>query len=85
MGECLQNLGDTRCPLGQFVGPNDQCIDNGVLCSEVSSIGVCEKCVDGYYLLFTNECVSKVICQNRQFIINNQCYDVSVTCGNYDR
>lgn len=35
--------------------------------------------------MYTGECVVKKTCKSRQVLINNDCHDVSPTCGNYDR
>ncbi len=35
--------------------------------------------------MYTGECVLQKTCKSRQILINNDCHDVSPTCGNYDR
>jgi hypothetical protein len=35
--------------------------------------------------MYTGECVLQKQCKSRQVLINNDCHDVSPTCGNFDR
>ncbi len=47
--------------------------------------GTCTECISNYFLMYTGECVLRKQCKARQVLINNDCHDVSPTCGNFDR